>query len=259
MPKKYKPVVLAEEETLTTGEFNNAFKKVLEYNAKNLLGSREQIATALNQIQGAFNKLRQDIESKMAQHSTSQKDTVSKTLRDTVAVLEGKMSGIEASVQERLASLKDGESADGQAILESLKAFIPAPMAGSPDKPEDVRNKLETLKGDERLDKSAIKGLQEEIATLRKELSARAGASISNLRIQQAFKYILKTEAPTGAINSSNKSYTVSQAIFAVLSFSLNGETIAQLPNYTINGRTITFATALPSAYSGKDFEVKYI
>ena len=50
-----------------------------------------------------------------------------------------------------------------------------------------------------------------------------------------------------------------SQPIFAVLGMTLNGETIAQLPNYTIAGKTITFSTALPSAYSGKDFEIKFI
>lgn len=85
------------------------------------------------------------------------------------------------------------------------------------------------------------------------------GAGVTNMRIAQAFKYILKTEAPTGAINGSNTAYTVSQPIFAVLSFSLNGETIAQLPNYTISNKTITFSSALPAAYSGKDFEIKYI
>lgn len=101
-----------------------------------------------------------------------------------------------------------------------------------------------------------------EIKKLRDELAAIPRGTVggvSNLRIQQAFKYILKTEAPVGDIDGANTSYTVSQPIFAVLAMSLNGETIAQLPNYTISGRTITFSSALPAAYSGKDFEIKYI
>jgi hypothetical protein len=105
------------------------------------------------------------------------------------------------------------------------------------------------------------KSIEEDMKKFKDEqiASQRAANGVSNLRIQQAFKYILKTEQPSGAINGTNTEYTVTQDIFAVLSFSLNGETIAQLPNYTVMGKKITFSTALPAVYSGKDFEIKYI
>ena len=45
-----------------------------------------------------------------------------------------------------------------------------------PDTPEQIREKLESLKEDERLDKSAIKGLKEEIKDLR-ELITRVGTA----------------------------------------------------------------------------------
>lgn len=85
------------------------------------------------------------------------------------------------------------------------------------------------------------------------------GGGVTNQRIQQAFKYILKTEQPVGAIDGANTEYTVSQPIFAVLAFSLNGEVVAQLPNYTIAGNKVTFSSALSSDYAGKDFEIKYV
>lgn len=100
--------------------------------------------------------------------------------------------------------------------------------------------------------------LFEEIENLKK-YRPLIGAGVSNMRIQQAFKYILKTEQPVGDIDGANKTYTLTQPIFAILSMSINGETIAQLPNYTIAGKTFTFSVALPSDYSGKDWEVKYI
>jgi len=127
------------------------------------------------------------------------------------------------------------------------------------DPAEDIRNKLELLTEDERLDKSAIKGLEEDLEELRRMSRTATGGGVTNLRIQQAFKYILKTEAPVGLINGSNTTYTVSQPIFAVLAFSISNAVITQLPNYTISGNTITFAVALPSAYSNRDFECKYI
>lgn len=43
---------------------------------------------------------------------------------------------------------------------------------GSPDTPVQVRDKLETLTGDERLDAKAIRGLEDEIEKLRKEISS---------------------------------------------------------------------------------------
>ena len=123
--------------------------------------------------------------------------------------------------------------------------------------PDEIRNALELLHGDERLKATAISGLDELVAS--KVPRTQPGGGVTNMRIIQAFKYILKTEQPTGAIDGVNTTYTVSQPIFAVLSFSLNGETIAQLPNYTIAGKSITFSSPLPSDYSGKDFEIKFI
>ena len=87
----------------------------------------------------------------------------------------------------------------------------------------------------------------------------KGGGGVSAIAVANAAKYFVKTEEPTGAIDGTNKSYTVTKTIFAVLAFSLNGEVIAQLPNYTISNKTVTFATALPAAFSGKDFEIKYI
>jgi hypothetical protein len=106
-----------------------------------------------------------------------------------------------------------------------------------------------------------IKELEKKMEELDTKIvtSNRGVGGVTNLRIQQAFKYILKTEEPVGLIDGINTTYTLSQPIFAILSMSLNGETIAQLPNYTISGKTFTFSTVLPSAYSGKDFECKYI
>ena len=116
---------------------------------------------------------------------------------------------------------------------------------------------------------SEIRGTLDEILTSLKnhekrikdleDRPVRVGGGVTNMRIAQAFKYILRTEEPVGSIDGVVVTYSLSQPIAAIVSMSINGETIAQLPNYTISGRTFTFSTALPSAYSGKDFEVKYI
>lgn len=151
--------------------------------------------------------------------------------------LRGEIEGIEAGVEERALL------ADVEARLAELKGMVP-------DLP------LMQRKLDELMDKC-----MKEMSAFKEEQAAaqRAANGVSNLRVQQAFKHILKTEQPSGTIDGSNAEFTVTQDIFAVLSMSLNGETIAQLPNYTVRGRKIVFSSPIPAAYSGKDFEIRYV
>lgn len=128
---------------------------------------------------------------------------------------------------------------------------------GSPDTSEQIIEKINGDESEKKIKREKVEGLDEELKAIR-ELP-RGGGGTSAMGVRQAFKYIFHTEQPTGLINGSNTTYTVKNTIFAVVAFSLNGEVIAQLPNYTIAGRTITFSTALSADYSGSDFECKYI
>jgi hypothetical protein len=166
---------------------------------------------------------------------------------------------------EKAETLRDGKDADEEKITESIREALRAEL---PNKIREdflttastlvgvVKEGLEALEDDDRLSVDAINGLEER---LRAAETKSTGGGVTNARIQQAFKYILKTEAPSGAINGVNTDYTVTQPIFAVLSFTLNGETVAELPNYTIKNKTISFTQPIPAAYSGYDVEVKYI
>ena len=59
-------------------------------------------------------------------------------------------------------------------------------------------------------------------------------------------------------IDGVNTVYAVTQPINAVLSFAINGMVIMD-SEYTVSGRTITFTTAIPSAYSGQTFRIVYL
>lgn len=152
--------------------------------------------------------------------------------------------------------------------LEALRADFPEPYEDSALRQEfetrlkDIEAKIPTLPEQQDV-KGMIEALRKEfdekLDTLRQAAARSVSGAVTNLRVQQAFKYILKTEEPVGDIDGVNTVYTVSQPIFAVLAFSLNSAVVAQLPNYTISGNKITFASALPSDYSGSDFEIKYI
>ncbi len=126
---------------------------------------------------------------------------------------------------------------------------------GSPDTGDQIIEKIN--ESEEQIDKDRIKGLEDEIKRI--TTIHRGGGGVSAIGVRQAFKYIAHTEQPTGAIDGVNTTYTLKNDIWWIAGFTLNGEQVAQLPNFTYAGKTITFGTAIPAAYSGKDFEVKYI
>ena len=150
-------------------------------------------------------------------------------------------------LDNKIASIKNGlngKDADENIMIEKLKKLIPA-------FPVELTNSITDLKEEN------VKQ-QEEIEELKLRPIGRGGGT-SAIGVAQAFKYIAHTEALTGAINGSNKTYTVKVDIWWIAGFTLNGENIAELPNFTFANKVITFSSALPAAYSGKDFEIKYI
>ncbi len=189
------------------------------------------------------------------------KNDINKKLNEKL----GEANALFARIDDKLSKVRNGRDADDKAILEAVLAQIkPAEDGHTPtiEELEAIIKPLipEPIKGDTgKVDDGKIKALEDEIEALKRMLRRKGGGGTSAMGVAQAMKRILKTEEPVGAINGVNKVYTVSSTIFAVFAFSLNGEVVTQLPNYTIAGNKITFAVALPAAYSGKDFEIKYI
>jgi len=62
----------------------------------------------------------------------------------------------------------DAEPIDIEVVVQLALEQISVPKDGSPDMAEDIRNKLELLSGDERLDIKAVKGVEEKIDEVRK-------------------------------------------------------------------------------------------
>lgn len=230
--------------------------------------TREEFLPAFQKVVEAVKQTRDMI----AQENTANKNELVALIDERLRVAESMMEKKHDVILSRLDSAEKTWKSDSRTIMRLIEqntADIKAEMTEEYDDAE-IRSMIQSIKDSipempKEFDPTAI---MEEIKTLEerfKELDdkiIRAGrgvGGVTNLRIQQAFKYILKTEAPVGLINGSNTTYRLSQPIFAILSMSINGETIAQLPNYTIKGNTFIFSSALPADYSGKDFEVKFV
>ena len=106
---------------------------------------------------------------------------------------------------------------------------------------------------------ATVEELEKKIEELMKRPAGRFGSGgTSAMGVQFALGKMWKTETPSGAINSSNVTYTTTQDIHAVFQFAINGMSIND-DEYTIAGRTITMDTAIDTALSGTSFRISYI
>lgn len=140
---------------------------------------------------------------------------------------------------------KDGE--DGEQGL-------PGPIGqvgrdGSPDSPEQVRDKLENLQGDERLDKSAIKGLED-------ALKKREGSTYSVFGARLS----VHTYDLTPQCNGVLKTFSVPTNFGIVGLFSTQFPVIYRpLIDYTTGNKTITLTSEVAAPEAGQTLIVQYI
>lgn len=228
--------------------------------------TKEEAKEAIDQVIAFVKKMRELHEQQIAENKTEMSMETAR-LGKQVAEFEARLRDLMDSSRREVATEIDTKANE----LSSVIGYVESLIEYYDDK--ELRTELGTLKTSlDALSASIPKefdasGIVDQLAEHEREIEelkkrpvgGGTVGGVSNLRIQQAFKYILKTEEPVGDIDGANLTYTLSQPIFAILSMSINGETIAQLPNYTISGNTFTFSSALPAAYSGKDFEVKYV
>lgn len=143
-----------------------------------------------------------------------------------------------------------------------------------PDQAVDLVNSAKA-----KLSLSSVAGLSEELRFLKRAVREKAGKQISgsgdsvsagaNISVTRTNgrKVIAVTgitgttfyaETPTGAVNGSNKIYTVANTITTILNFTINGVYIHPA-DYSFAGTTITFTTALDASLTGLPFTVVYL
>lgn len=199
-----------------------------------------------------LNKLRQitqDTLEDLEQKNVELQDT----LRSEITLLS---KDLQERIDKKLNTIKQPE--DGYTPQKGVDYFDGEP--GKDADPEAIAN-LVLAEINELLDglENTNAKIEERIKALEERPVGRGGGGTSAVGVAQAFKYIAHTEQPSGDIDGANTDYTVQNNIWWIAGFTINGEQVAELPNFTFSGKTITFSTAIPAGYSGKDFEVKYI
>jgi hypothetical protein len=222
-------------------------KKIIE---ERLLSLNEEIKNIREDI---FNELKKEINNNIT--SILDKDIINTAVQKTLSLVKGEQG--EQGIQGEKGDKGDkGNSGDrGESGVNGTNGING--KNGSPDKPEEIKIKLEKLKGEERLDKKAIKGLEE----LFDELKNNVSRELQNIRNQKISNGggvggggmgNVITETPTGSINGVNATFILSSNVKTnSLILLVNGifQRSGVSFEYTLSGKTITFnAGSIPTS-----------
>jgi len=137
---------------------------------------------------------------------------------------------------------KDGKDANQEEIIEKIENDLPTLAT-------KLRDALELLQGEERLDVKAIGGLEDLIKKLDKKIDDKpmgGGGGFSYIHMD---RHIIDDETPSGTVNGTNKAFVLANTPnpSASLKVFVNGQKMTLTEDYTFSGRTITFVTAPPT------------
>lgn len=155
------------DEGLTKKDFVAAFdlvgQVVLKLEAK-ILGDSSQMATDLANFKA---EMRSNQDASLADLKAAGQQAIGEAITEMLESADRRMRTMEA----RIGSVQDGKDADEERMLATLKESIPTIEQLAqflPQASTGIRDALELLEGDERLDISAIRGLKEALDDAKK-------------------------------------------------------------------------------------------
>jgi len=248
------PSALTKEEFLKS--FENVIKQILEIERKLIERMDIKTKTTLDEIAqleqefadvigqakkesdstfGGFR--RRSIE---AINSIFERNQVRQKLSEALSEVKNKIQEVDDKINE----VKDGKDTDETKIVQDVLSKIPEPEKVILDTPEQIRDKIEELKGNERLEIKAINSLQEKLDELKDSIGRRPifGGGVSKMSIDRHF---IDDETPQNS--GDNINFTIAHTPNPTTSLKLyrGGSRQRITEDYTLNNKTITLNTAL--------------
>jgi len=163
-----------EDDHLGKEEFIKSFESVVQLIQKMQIKNQEEITELQNLYETTVVSLKDKNRTDIAEVKEQVMSYCMKEMENMMTAHTEKMEAMDA----KIASVVNGKDADEVKIVQDVLTQIKLPEYKETvlDTPEQLRDKLESLEGGDRLDKDSIKGLQEEMASL-KELIVKVGTS----------------------------------------------------------------------------------
>ncbi len=147
-------------------------------------------------------------------------------------------------IDKRLNELKDGQDADEGKIIKEILAQIKLPKQKEfiLDNPEQVRDKLEILKGEQRLGAESISGLDEKFAEIKTMILNIPRGKIGGMRKIP----IIKRENLTSQVNGVTTTFGLPRDTVAVLGvFSTQFPITFDTADFSLAGNILTLNTGV--------------
>lgn len=275
--QKLEKIISLLNEGLTKKDFATAFEKVVDY-IKNIEKKNDVEIKIIKTLVDSFLKdLRKEYEFNLKETRGNVENIIALVANEIKKISEQHEAKMDF-VEDRMAEV-ESEKIVEQVLAKIPPIEIPPIPKIIPETPEETRDKLESLEGEERLDKSAIKGLEEiyeAIKVGKKGVQLIGGARGIQLYINgtkkglvQALNLIpgtnmtitylaafgrnditfdasgggISVETPTGTVNGSNVTFTVSNAPSYIV---VDGVSKFETLHYTYAAGTITITDGAP-------------
>ena len=225
---------LMDSDTLTKEDFVKAFENVVNV----VLKIEKRNSEAIDLLEKTYSNLLEKIKNDHTSNLSDLKKEITAEYKSKINLLDGK-----------IATIKDGKDADETQIVKNVISQIKLPEQKETilDNAEQIRDKLESLKSDERLDKNAIKGLDDLLKSgymIEKPIFSFGGRRGSVLR-----KYSL-----TSQCNGVTKAFTLPIDTRDVLGVFGTQFPIQYDPSgdWTFEGRTLTLGASVGAPETGQ-------
>ena len=240
-----------EDDALTRKEFVDAFAQVVKIIKELKSANATELRTMNDFLTRMSEKMKSDVSSEM---SSAEKKTMSYCEAEMKKIMKehgAKMKEMDEKIMMVQDGI-DGKDADEKRIVDDVLAKVPTPPFLTSI---EIRDRLEILKDEERLDKSSIKGLEDEINALRKEIATKSSGGVR--RVFQPY-----VDDFTASTNGSLKVFVLSRAPLrtnTVQVFGTDFPTILRpTTDFTVSGKTLTLTSAVPAPNTGATLLIHY-
>jgi len=256
MNEKSKRFLDMLDDSLSREEFKKAFeavmRQILEIEKKLTIRIDNKLSSAMSSLVDIENTHREVIK-RIEQENSTSFSNMKKWAIEQVTNLFVKYQIKEKMVEldRKMSEVKDGKDADEEKIVEKVLAQIKLPEYKETvlDNAEQIVSKLETLKGNKRLDKSAISGLEDEIKGLREQISniPRGGGGGS-----RKTTYIKRIDL-TSQCNGVLKSFAVPKDTIAIIGvFGTQFPITFDTADFTLLGNTLILTSEVSAPAVGQ-------
>src|SRR3990167_6678899 len=221
---------LMDEDSLTKEDFVKSFEKVIEF----VLKIQKEQEEAIKRLEETHKML---LDKNQYDHQTTLSDIKGQVndvfVGDQIKKVMNEMIG--RKIKEF--DMKISKVKDGYTPIKGKDYFDG--KHGIEIKPAEIRDKLETLKDDERLSIKAIKGLKEALELLKKMKTMYVGGGTANKLVAIDFSSSLNGALTTFSFRS----------VYKVIDVKLSSKPVLRLTtDYTWNQTSVTFTSEINAA-----------